>query len=175
MTWENDRSTDALNCAHGDEPSAARGKARDQRSDPEDRNADDEQRLDTDNVAELARRRRQNGKDEEISVDDPVRRDLREPEFGTDRRQGNPDHRLVEQDDAENPSHGGEDQPLALVCAGVGHRIIGRGVSLRLNRSTPLDHMRANGPYATAHQEPLWIRRRPQDAAVQVCDALRHT
>jgi hypothetical protein len=123
MVAGNHRRADALDSASGNEEGTALGKPRCQRGQAEDGPADQNQALETDDVAHLATGRGGPGEDQHIGTDHPVRRDLGHAEIPPHGWQRDADHGLVQHDQPRGRAHGDQDPPLTTLIIDPKHRL----------------------------------------------------
>jgi hypothetical protein len=95
-------AADALDEARADQHRLALGQAADHRRDGEDREAEQEDAPPADQVAEPAGQQQQSAEGDQVGVDHPRERRLREAEVALDRRQRDVHDRGVE-DDHQHP------------------------------------------------------------------------
>ena len=109
-----ERRADALHDARRDQAGVARRERTGGRGEREDREADEEDLLAAEAVAELAAEQDQRGERQEVGVDRPLEVLRRRLERALDRRQRDVHDRVVEHDHEEREAHGGERPPLVV-------------------------------------------------------------
>jgi hypothetical protein len=105
----------ALHRAPGDQQRAVRGDAAAQRGEGENCRPGQEQPFESDEIAELARRCREAGEDQQVDADHPVRGGEADAEIPPYRGKRDPDHGHVEHDQPEHAAHGHQDPPTPLL------------------------------------------------------------
>ena len=112
------RAADALDEARAHQNRLALGEPAERRGCDEDRQADHEDAPPADEIAQPAREEEEAAEGDQVGVDHPREARLAEPEVALDRRQGDVDDRLVEDDHQEADAEHDERDPARTLVGG---------------------------------------------------------